>query len=408
MERLPPIARARLQRQIAADHPDADLLTAFAEQSLPPPERQQVLEHLSRCAQCREVAALAGGEPEDALHQHEKEQEEYVLVPAAAAASQRREPPAPQRNLWLGHPPARWVAVAACVLVCATVLVRYPSLWRGQHPAAAVGAIPPDQLAKNRETDRERIASGVVPPAAAPSAANHTNSPSAPIAAPRADDLTRVPKSAARALTESDRRAQLAKQMAAAQQSDHVDDMMEPQSQLQTASPTPPPAPASAAPKSSAPARRPATGGGSGSDLAFRSAQQAARAGVVGGVAGAAAGSVAVVRVQPQWTLTGDGVPQRSDDSGHTWQKFPVDASVQFRALYADQKEVWVGGPAGVLYHSSDSGEHWTRVRPTDRENTLSADIARIDFRDALDGDITTAQGRIWSTSDGGVNWIRH
>jgi Photosynthesis system II assembly factor YCF48 len=115
-----------------------------------------------------------------------------------------------------------------------------------------------------------------------------------------------------------------------------------------------------------------------------------------------------VAIIQPQWSLSEDGIPQRSDDSGHTWRKVAVDGRVQFRTLYADQQEIWVGGPAGVLYHSSDMGAHWTRVRPTDGAATLSADIARIDFKDPLHGDVTTARGGIWTTADGGVSWLRH
>jgi hypothetical protein len=40
-------------------HPDADLLTAFAEKSLQDPERAGVTDHLARCADCREIVALA-------------------------------------------------------------------------------------------------------------------------------------------------------------------------------------------------------------------------------------------------------------------------------------------------------------------------------------------------------------
>ena len=59
MEQLPNIVRERLKAQAGGDHPDADLLTAFAEQALPEQERSRVLTHLSRCADCRDVVALA-------------------------------------------------------------------------------------------------------------------------------------------------------------------------------------------------------------------------------------------------------------------------------------------------------------------------------------------------------------
>ena len=40
-------------------HPDADQLTAFAEHTLPPHERQQTLVHLATCADCRQIVFLA-------------------------------------------------------------------------------------------------------------------------------------------------------------------------------------------------------------------------------------------------------------------------------------------------------------------------------------------------------------
>jgi hypothetical protein len=45
--------------QEAGVHPDADLLTAYAEQILTSSERSQVLVHLAACRQCRDVVSLA-------------------------------------------------------------------------------------------------------------------------------------------------------------------------------------------------------------------------------------------------------------------------------------------------------------------------------------------------------------
>ena len=61
MPNVPKIVRQRLQMQNAsvASHPDPDVLTALAEQSLSQRERASVLDHVSRCGDCREVLALA-------------------------------------------------------------------------------------------------------------------------------------------------------------------------------------------------------------------------------------------------------------------------------------------------------------------------------------------------------------
>ena len=61
MPPLPKIVRQRLRgpTSVSGLHPDADLLTAFAEKSLQDPERAHVTDHLARCRDCREILALA-------------------------------------------------------------------------------------------------------------------------------------------------------------------------------------------------------------------------------------------------------------------------------------------------------------------------------------------------------------
>jgi len=59
MEEVPKSVPLRLKAMASGDHPDPDLLAALAEQALPERERVPVLLHLSRCADCREVLALA-------------------------------------------------------------------------------------------------------------------------------------------------------------------------------------------------------------------------------------------------------------------------------------------------------------------------------------------------------------
>ncbi|MGA7908789.1 MAG: zf-HC2 domain-containing protein, partial [Candidatus Sulfotelmatobacter sp.] len=61
MTELSKVVRERLKVKTAAmaSHPDADLLTAFAERSLAERERAHVMEHLARCGDCREIVMLA-------------------------------------------------------------------------------------------------------------------------------------------------------------------------------------------------------------------------------------------------------------------------------------------------------------------------------------------------------------
>lgn len=60
MRELPKSVIERLKASAPLSlHPDADMLTAFAERALPASEQAVVLEHLARCGDCREVVALA-------------------------------------------------------------------------------------------------------------------------------------------------------------------------------------------------------------------------------------------------------------------------------------------------------------------------------------------------------------
>src|SRR6478752_7237265 len=62
MPELPNLLRQRLaatENGGAQTHPDADTLTAYMEQALPPAESKTVVAHLAVCEPCREVVALS-------------------------------------------------------------------------------------------------------------------------------------------------------------------------------------------------------------------------------------------------------------------------------------------------------------------------------------------------------------
>jgi hypothetical protein len=126
MEKLPKIVGERLKAAaIAVDHPDADVLTAFSERSLPDRERSQVLEHLARCGECRDVIALSL-----------PAQEQTAVVVR------------PLRGRWLTWPQLRWGLAAAGVIVVGSFgVLRYRA---NSHPAtvALYDAPRPEEIAK--------------------------------------------------------------------------------------------------------------------------------------------------------------------------------------------------------------------------------------------------------------------
>lgn len=195
MQNIPKIVRERLNAASAvvrpdassSAHPDADLLTAFAERSLLEFERAAVLEHLSRCGDCREVVALALPASEEVSGP----------VLTGVRTSSRG---------WLSWPALRWAFVAAGVAVIAAVgVLRYqrgPSTMAlKQSSHLEVAANEPkkqdlDRLVAPEPKEKEKLQV----PAAAPAVAD-SRSASSPAARDSAagDSVAGAKKSASQA-----------------------------------------------------------------------------------------------------------------------------------------------------------------------------------------------------------------
>jgi len=102
MQNVPKIVVNRLQSPPAESHPDADLLTAFAEQCLGGAERDHIVEHLARCGDCREVVSLA-------------------LLPQVESQPLAEHPVNWFRWTPLRASALRWTAVAAGVVLLASI-----------------------------------------------------------------------------------------------------------------------------------------------------------------------------------------------------------------------------------------------------------------------------------------------
>lgn len=96
-------------------HPDAESLTAFAEQLLPAPERDQILAHMATCSRCREVVFLA---------QTALEADQPEAVPAL------KEAPATRRASWFDGWRWAWIPVAALATFIGVAVVQH-----FRHPA---------------------------------------------------------------------------------------------------------------------------------------------------------------------------------------------------------------------------------------------------------------------------------
>jgi photosynthesis system II assembly factor YCF48-like protein len=118
MAEIPKIVSQRLQAMAKIEeHPEPNLLCAFAERSLGQRERLQILGHLTQCANCREIVSLAAVQPETA---------------GAAAV-------VPVSTGWLSWPVLRWGALVACVVIVGAVVTLRPKHEAPPIPASIAG-----------------------------------------------------------------------------------------------------------------------------------------------------------------------------------------------------------------------------------------------------------------------------
>ena len=479
MQNVPKIVRERLKAATPpAHHPDANVLTAFAEQSLGEYERGLVLEHLARCGDCRDIVELALPATEPAGH--------AIKVPASG---------------WLTWPALRWGLVAAGVVAIAALgVVQYqrrtetaaskpPAPFaiaakeaRNQ-PLATPGPAAASKKADNLQTPPPAIADSVdARPATANGATRMVAEPSPPTAAPNGSAGGSSAPVVGGALPHGPRLANQWQQQNGAQNQAPTPAAPSPFAKQQIAGNLAPNLRVPAASQTVTVENQTAQldtqtqdlnaiqiqqshkleegesliaeGQNKDKDRAAAEQQTAedfsARVGkakpaeaVPSGYAGAVVrgttigGPMLTSSIQaPRWTINATGGLQRSFDQGATWQSVDVNAnpvsftdatsiqiagnagktsrakarkmpSPMFRAVAATGTDVWAGGAGGALYHSTDAGDHWTRVVPGSADAILTGDVVSLEFIDMRHGKVSTSTAEVWTTSDDGQTWQR-
>lgn len=192
-------------------------------------------------------------------------------------------------------------------------------------------------------------------------------------------------------------------------------------SQLARAEPPPPPPPAAA---SSAPAPSPPTAGAQvtaaappvptqvGSSANVAALRRGQNEVMTDGVSvlnaavplHARAGNVAVrfgaVPSPVRWTLHPDGRVERSADRGLTWGPVASVAATRLSAGSAPVANVcWLVGRDGVVWRSTDDATFARRPFP------LTIALVTVEAQDATRAVVTSDDGRVFATADGGVTW---
>jgi photosystem II stability/assembly factor-like uncharacterized protein len=87
---------------------------------------------------------------------------------------------------------------------------------------------------------------------------------------------------------------------------------------------------------------------------------------------------------------------------GASWDALPADITAQLTASAAPSTSVcWAVGRGGAVMLTTD-GSTWRRVAFPE-----ITDLSGVRATDARTASITTADGRMFNTSDGGVTWDR-
>jgi hypothetical protein len=412
-------------------HPDADLLTAFAEQTLSATERDGVFEHLALCGDCREVIALALPAADIAA----------TPIASDAAAGRTTRIPARAERSWpkFGWPSLRWAALAAGVAVVASVLLVRPGklnqamlpsakrLVATTAPPAASGAqiaspsvpsspmpiapSPMDQLAASAKSDEappkpemqlsRKLKAGPIPPpphgaeSAMLLADNKKESA-------KAGRLSAAPSAGAFAFDASSRRgATETVEVAAAPPAETPEPSAGGVLMARSDAPAiekAKPALQSAEAQSTDADERQKTETAVGSGLAKSQGRNAMSAAKLAPTA-----SQTLSPHNVTWTIT-RGVLQRSLDSGQSWQ----DALRPGHSLlcYASRDEdIWTGGEAGTLFHSANHGVTWVQVQPSTKAGQLSSDITHIGVSNPAEIVVSASNNEIWRSADGGKTW---
>lgn len=103
-----------------------------------------------------------------------------------------------------------------------------------------------------------------------------------------------------------------------------------------------------------------------------------------------------------RWRIGAPGTILRSTDSGVTWTSQRTPAPVTLAAGAAPARDVcWIVGRSGAVMLSTD-GTAW-QLRPFPELVNLTA-VRAVDSKNAV---VTAADGRQFSTTDGGASWSR-
>jgi hypothetical protein len=408
---------SREQSESRLGHPDADLLTAFAEQALAVAERDGILAHLALCTDCREVVALAL--PEAAVEAVPVS----VEIENVGTSISRAGKPAPPK-LRFAWPSLRWAALAAGVAVVAGVFLTHPA---NQKPSMIAQMVAPQTVPASTVTTVPVVESKLSAKADSPKVDAAKLLASNKKGRAVAGKVATAPLPEDKAFLVGGRASQSTSENVESSPKSGSGDVSGPSGAgAQMARNIPASNPAEAGDSPAIERAKPATPQQETQPIEKQSGAALSeetpldgRNGTAPQIVGPSANRhAAAMSPKITWEIDG-GVLQRSADNGQTWQNVALHSDHPLLCFAAQGTQIWTGGAAGSLFHSVDRGVTWTQVHPLIDMQELDSDITHIDIQSGNGSGASSLQIVIstskestnnretWSSADGGATWVK-
>jgi hypothetical protein len=389
MSEIPP----RLLRETLGGSPpsdpsgclDADTVAAWADGTLRARARTAAEAHASSCARCQALlAAMVRTAPEAPPARHWRAWLIGLAAPIAAAAA---------LLVWLDVPQAPFRRAMTSPPAAAAAAT--PTIAKSEQaaPPASEVTVPPAAA-----TDRAAGSKGAVPAraAAAPPVAP------APVQQSARADQERAKKDLESKLRQTQPIATLKE--ARERSADAAAPAAPPRAE---AAPPPPVTAAELAPRATAsnaaaaaPAAPPVPPSAMASSRAIDDQAAARVRGQSLAKTAAAPADIAAPNSNVRWRILTGGSIARSIDGGFTWQTQSTGVAVTLTAGAAPAPLLcWLVGLRGTVIVSTD-GRNWQRVPFPE-----AIDLTSIRASDRANATVTTADGRTFTTTDGGTTW---
>ncbi len=105
------------------------------------------------------------------------------------------------------------------------------------------------------------------------------------------------------------------------------------------------------------------------------------------------------------WRVSSSGELQQSTDSGRNWRTALGEHPSKFRSVSSAGATVWAGGDDGALWSSLNNGLTWRKLAPSVDGHSPRGTVENIRLAAPKNVTFKTSTGETWNSPDGGISW---